>query len=120
MDAVRAADKHAPTPRRNLRAPVRLPTLVIVEQDGTRHDQFDAATIDLSAGGAGLACDRYLPLDAARGLAVYLDEGPVVLRGVVRNRRREEQGGWRYGIRFCSWPDGARGKLTRQMLRALA
>jgi c-di-GMP-binding flagellar brake protein YcgR len=107
------------SPRRNLRAPARLPVLVVREDEDER-DAIAGETIDISAGGAGFVCDRYLSLGARLVVGLYLDDGPLMLTALVRYRRRDAQGKWHYGVRFRAWPGDARARLTRQVLRALA
>jgi hypothetical protein len=105
--------------RRNLRAQVKLPVLLISEDDA-RREQIAGETADLSVGGAAVISDRYMPLRARLVLGLYLEEGPVVVDARIAHRARDEDGRWRYGIRFCSWPGQARFQLTREVLRALA
>jgi c-di-GMP-binding flagellar brake protein YcgR len=115
-----AAETDDRSPRRNLRAPVRLGVLVFREHDQEDHAAVTGETVDLSAGGAGIVCDLYVPLGAQLLLGLYLEDGPLMLGARVRYRRRDRDGRWRYGVRFSSWPGDARARLTRQVLRSAA
>jgi PilZ domain len=115
-----AAENDDRSPRRNLRAAVRLGVLVVREDDQEGHSAAAGETADLSAGGAGIVCDLYLPLGARLLLGLCLEDGPLMLGARVRYRRRDPDGRWRYGVRFSSWPDDARARLTRQVLRSAA
>jgi c-di-GMP-binding flagellar brake protein YcgR len=101
----------------NIRAPLELDVVVVAAED----EVFDAKTIDLSAGGAGILCDQYLHRSRRLTLGVSLDDGTLLaLPAAVASRDRTSDRRWRYGLRFVDLEDEQRAALTRQVMQTLA
>ena len=107
-------------PRMNVRAPIRLGAVVIVDK-ALEEDVVEAETLDLSAGGAGILCGEYLSPSRRITLVLSLDDGSTLaLAATVASRDRAPDRRWRYGLRFVDIGAAERAIVTRQVMRALA